>query len=81
MPGPKRERRQTKVLAPAKGRAMVENNARSVRHFSCQEEGQLLQSPVQPIEKSARAEEGHLCCSRLNAHRHLPYAQGRRRTP
>jgi transposase len=81
MPGPERERRQAKVLASAQGRALAENDARSVRLVSRQEEGQLLQSAVQPATGSRWGEEGDLRRGRLHAHRRLPHAQERRRTP
>jgi hypothetical protein len=64
-----------------KGAPLAENDTRSVRLVSRQEEGQLLQSAVQPATGSRWGEESDLRRGRLHAHRHLPHAQERRQTP
>jgi transposase len=62
-----------------KGAPLAENDTRSVRLVSRQEEGQLLQSAVQPA--TGWGEESDLRRGSLHAHRHLPHAQERRQTP
>jgi transposase len=45
------------------------------------EEGQLLQSAVQPPAPQARREESDPRCGSFDAHRSLPHVEGRHSTP
>ena len=70
--GTERECRQTQIVAPAQRLPLAQDHAGAMR---------LGRHAVQSPARQARREESDLCSRRLNAHRRLPYSEGRRPAP
>ena len=62
-----------------KGGSLAQDHPRSVRLGGDAKEGQLLRGAIQAAARQARPKEGDLRRRRLDAHRDLPYAEGRDR--